>query len=630
MEKKPKGANAKQDLKAEDETLEKAMFATSTELHLQQFPVFHLTPSKLTDNCITFNETIREGGAVLNRCWSVHIQPSFGWPGEHEAEVWRAIEHIVHIRRTEGRLKNPIDTSFSEIRKYMSGKGRGGIAQKRIKQAIYCLSSTKVSTSFFYHSSTKVKAEYAFTLISSFSFWKKTLANGKQVIDRVSIELPDKIFENIQNRYTRPIDKGFRDGLEKWISKRLYELLGVKFYALQRKKKEPYRTRYSRLCALVGITRQGYLSTARRVLSRAHGELERKGFLAKVEWYAVRNDTKDWVLCYWPGARAQAEWNKTYWKEAKVPQSLVLERLPEVDAEPVWVDEIAPDETAFEAKVSSMMEPSEEPLAVDELEVMELEEEGEEVWTLKVQERKRAPTLPRKAPVVGTPVSCGSNGSGRPSGASGVAQSANWVAGSAESEGDGYEQTAMEAFEEGTGEFRKLAHLTKKERQCLSKWRECGVCREDIIEGTKDGVRKHVLKASRSGMAVDAVVSLAYVSGNVLDAAKRRQGLELLERESRNVAQERQSKELKEREESLKQELKGIGGVQMYEDFMRPLLLVDSNVGSVVFASPMQDCGTFFQRQGWMKELGRRVGCAVYVVWVVEWVQGPNWKKMIG
>lgn len=590
-------ADQKNNQKAEESTFERAIRSTSTELHLQQYPVFHLTPQRPTDNCITFSETIREGLAVIQREWSVVIHPAFGWPGEHEAEVWRAIEHIVHLRRMDGILKNPIDTSFSEIREYMSGKGMGGVDAKRIKQAIYCLSSTKIKTSFFYYSTPKLKEEYGFTVISSYSFKKKKLKNGKEVIDRISIELPAELFKNIQNNYIRPLDKGFRDELDKWISKRLYELLGVKFYAL-RKKNEPYRTRYSRLCALVGVSRQEYLSTARRILGRAHNELEFKGFLSKVEWCAIRNDSHDWVLCYWPGPRARAEWKKDYWKEVRLPEVLVVESLPEIDPEPVWVDQLAPNEATAAAQLTStFVEQPMLPFVID----------------------TSASIVDDSAQPLASPAHQPDSSNPTPS------------KHSKPSLDDAYAQTAIEAFEEGSGAFRKLGQLTKKEQECLKTWKECLVNRFDITEGTKEAVKKQIAKASRSGKPIEPIVSLAYVSGHVLDASKKRQNMERLEQDSIQKARARQSKELQDKEAWLKQEIQKQPGLlrMFYRDFLEPLILVEASQSSMILASPLKDCASFFHTQGYLKELAKLCGCPVYVSWVVEWVYGPTWKKQL-
>jgi len=108
--------------------------------------------------------------------------------------------------------------------------------------------------------------------------------------------------------YVKPIDYNYLKSLKSKIASRLYEILGVKFYGLRSKRENFICYRYSKLCQLLPITLQGYISLARQQLDPAHKELQDTGFLFDHKW---NEDTgKDWLVYYWPGQRAKKEMRK--------------------------------------------------------------------------------------------------------------------------------------------------------------------------------------------------------------------------------------------------------------------------------------------------------------------------------
>lgn len=570
---------AQQELSA---IIEKALSATTAEVHTHQYPIFHLTPNKPTDSRITYTETVRQDGETLTRKWAVSIQPYYGWPGQHEAEVWRAIEHIIHIRRLAGTLKNPLFTSFSEIRDHMSGKGHGGSAVARIKHSLGCLGSTKVESDLFYHSDTRIRAGAAFSLLASVLYYYKDLPGGRRLIDKVSIGLPEELFINIQNRHIRPLDKGFRDGLDRWIAKRLYELLGIKFFAL-RKKAEAYRTRYSRLCGLVGITQQRYLSRARQVLGRAHEELAREGFLSKVEWFAVSGEEKDWVLSYWPGDRARAEWQQEFWTEHEAPTLLLVDKLPPTDPEPAWVDELSPNETSVLAQLDSDEPPLlHEPLIPAEVEVLEgLDPVG-----------VRQPSGSRRKPL-GSPA------------LSPESPAASLELPKPSASPSSYAQAAIEAFERAIGKHRRLAKLTEAEHAALAKWEANGVTTQDIEQGIRQALLEQKRLSAQDGKRRD-VASLAYASGAVLDAAAKRQELEWLRQEAIRKVREAQTPQVKEAEVALKSHLQASVRPGIYDALFGDLLVASKEPNCFIVLVPSDELEPVYTSRA--KEFERVLG----------------------
>ena len=334
------------------DVLERALEATTNEVQLLQWPYFCISTDHIDDTEMEYSETVRAHGQEITRNWVVRCHSSFGWPGQLEANVWRSIEHIMHCQRAVGVLTNPIVTTLSEIRRYMPGKSRGGSNLKAVIKAIKCLAHTKVDADFFYDAKEKLPRNASFSLVEEWEFVPNRRPDGAQRLEKTKLFINPNVFDNIAVGYVRPLDRGFRDNLRRWLAKRLYELLGVKFYAL-RKTRNPYRTRYKRLCGLLGCKQQRKFSKAKLILGRAHCELQESGFLSKVEWYSCKDDTGDWVIHYWPGWRAMAEWSRGHFKQAEIAKPLLVEALPETEAEPKWVEELEPDESGIVVEVVS-------------------------------------------------------------------------------------------------------------------------------------------------------------------------------------------------------------------------------------------------------------------------------------
>jgi hypothetical protein len=343
----------------------------------------------------------------------------------------------------------------------------------------------------------------------------------------------------------------------------------VKFYGL-RHTGAPYRTRYSRLCGLLGTKRQRYLSDAKCILGPAHQELQEGRFLAKVEWYKVTGEKGDWLLHYWPGDRAKAEWRQDYWRRIpEVGEPVFVEEPPETEDVLVYVEEPLVDESSITVEVITDQAP-EMPLARVEV----IEEEPQ---------------------------------SSSPEGA--------------------YAAMALEAFERATGKFRKLARLSEAERRRLQQWHELGVTDSDITEGTKEALKKQVERARESGKPAREILSLAYIRGYVLDAAAKRQQLEALQRSSLEKARASQSPELRATEEALKKQLREPIGESFYRKFFQEAVLVEGGDGWLVLLTPVEAFVPMLK--AWKGVVEQFLGRAVFFAWSVEWVHGQDWRKQL-
>jgi hypothetical protein len=126
------------------------------------------------------------------------------------------------------------------------------------------------------------------------------------VAEKNYLWLSSLYLDSINDNYVKPIDYTYFQSLKNCIAKRLYELLGIKFYGLRNKREKFFRIGYLNLYRLLPITPQKHLSKAKENLNPAHNELIQTGFLAKVE-YEITKDRNSFNLLYFPGERARRE-----------------------------------------------------------------------------------------------------------------------------------------------------------------------------------------------------------------------------------------------------------------------------------------------------------------------------------
>jgi hypothetical protein len=569
------GKTPKKDTPAEkpparDPALERAIEATACELQMGQYPIFCITTAKPGETRLTYRERVWIDSQEVLKEWCIQVTSHYGWPGEHEAEVWRAIQHIAELRGRAGTLTNPIQTTLEEIREHMSSKSRGGRQRKAIVHSLKCLSNTKLESTHWYDTAQKNYDFADFSIIAGLKISERELPDGKKVIDKVYISFEPVLFENIRKRYVRPLDKGYMDTqLDRWLAKRLYELLGIKFYGL-RKKGVPYRTRYSRLCAMLGTKRQQHLSYARRVLGRAHQELQQTGFLEKIEWFPLLNVPEhDWMLRYWPGPRAKAAWKKDYWK--LVPELIepVFVEEPLVGLEPVFVEELPAqlDEGEIIAEVQTETAP-EMPLQLPLL----LEEPLQVQGAALAPPGRKSPSRASRKPQEPQEPPGAAGGLRKPQGGPEGAKTSTEPKDAPPSS---YALEAVEAFERATGKHRRLARITAAEESCLLQWRAAGVTSQDIETGTRRALAEQKKGSSEDGRRAREVVSLAYVRGAVLDAAAKRQELEWMCQEAIRKVRAAQSAEAQEAEAALKNHLKARFRPEFYAAVFDNLLVAE-------------------------------------------------------
>jgi hypothetical protein len=270
-----------------------------------------------------YKKITKEKGQIKETIWNVSANFEYGYPGPFDRGVHKAIEQIItEIVKRDGIIKNPIQFSIYDLCKRMEIKGGGNYQQ--IKNALERIQATVIkSENAFYHKGKKEWISSVFSLYDSVIFRGEQLEDGS--ITEINLLYLGNIYlQNLNFRYTKPINYTYWRSLKSKIASRLYEILGVKFYGIRNKKGCDITYKYSTLCQLLPVTPYKYISDAKRQLNFGNDELKDTGFISKFEW--SENGNKDWLISYWPGERAKEEIRRA---EAKSIDDRTGEYLPE-------------------------------------------------------------------------------------------------------------------------------------------------------------------------------------------------------------------------------------------------------------------------------------------------------------
>lgn len=477
-----------------------ALERTAMEIHVGQFPIFCLTPQKPDHTRFMFQERLELDGVEVIKTWAIQVVDYYGWPGQHEADVWRSLQHIAELRARVGLLQNPFETTLDEIRQHMSHSSHGGKQWKDILRSLMCLHNTTIETNLWYNAADKINEIASFHLIDSLNVkHRNTDDKKKKIVERIVIRFGDAMFKNLSVNYVRPLDKGFRDQLGKWISQRLYEMLGLKFYGL-RDKFIPYRTRYSRLCDLIGCKRQNHFSKAKYVLGKAHQELISKHFIEKVEWFEMNYEPHDWIIAYWPGDRAKSEWSRDYWRAFEdLIGPVIVEQFPPCEPYPAAVEQLVPDESSISSSIEFLPSPSKTVLSAPL-----------SVPPSYASKPLPPPTIPPATPSIPETA----HRTQDPKDSKPIAPK--------EFEDNTFIREVEAAFTRGTQQHRKLNRLSAAESACLAVWCADGVTPDDIEEGARAAVIMQRQRAISKGEEPLPIWSLAFIDGFVRDAQRNR------------------------------------------------------------------------------------------------------------
>ena len=298
----------------------------NSEVNLLVFPFFALSTKGLKDKTKTvYQEIIKRGNQEINLLWKVTSNSEYGYPGPFDRKVQQAISEILsEILKKEGEIKNPIPLgSLYNLCKRMN-INTGGAEYKKIKEAFKRIKTTSIeSKGTFYNKDTEQWIEDIFSLYDRVIFKGEKIVED-EISDNNYLFLGNWYLQNLNSFYIKPIDYNYLQNLKSRVASRLYEILGVKFFGLRNKREKFICYRYSKLCQLLPVTPQEYISLAKQQLNPGNNELLNTEFISKYTW--SENGKEDWLIYYWPGERAKKEMKKV---KRKSIDNRIGEYLPE-------------------------------------------------------------------------------------------------------------------------------------------------------------------------------------------------------------------------------------------------------------------------------------------------------------
>jgi hypothetical protein len=253
---------------------------------------------------IEYHRTLDRGEGREEISWRVLAHQEYGLPGPFDWELHRAIEEIINERGFP--VRNPIPFSMRELCRRMGISYAGSKTIADIKAAFLRITSTMVESKRTFYSKPKKRwLEDNFHLYERVVYRGEALPDGEAPADTNYLFLGSWYLENLNALYVTLLDTHYRRSLSVALARRLYEILGVKFYGLRDPEAPALRYAYSTLCELLPVKRHRYLSDAHRQLDAAHQELIATGFLERVEWQTTAGTPPEWYLHYVPGLQAR-------------------------------------------------------------------------------------------------------------------------------------------------------------------------------------------------------------------------------------------------------------------------------------------------------------------------------------
>jgi hypothetical protein len=300
------------------------------DVNLSRLPFFALARkrSKHLKTELIISEV--HGKDRIELLWKVAANPEYGYPNLFAKRVFRVIEYLL-VENGELPVPDYLDFSFYEIAKIL-GMEPSGKTCAEIKRALLSILFTAIETkgAFGYLDNGKRKwVEDYFHLYDRVIFAGETLDNGG-IAERNRLYFSKWYIRSLNSLYIKPFDFHYWNALKKHIAGRLYEYLSLMSFATKCK---PFRIDYHRLCKFLPLTAQRYFSQARQKMKDAHEELIETGFLKKVIWQKSKTDQRKWILIYYFGEKAKAEFKRGFADEAYRPVLLAVETVGTAEME---------------------------------------------------------------------------------------------------------------------------------------------------------------------------------------------------------------------------------------------------------------------------------------------------------
>ncbi len=269
-----------------------------SEVNLLKYPFYTLDKNRFQR--IKFEEVETKNGKTTVKSLEVSPDLKLGLPTPFDAKVFRIIEmHLYRDLKRNGKIAKCLDIGPTyQICKILRIEHQSS-NRELIKKAIKRLSLLGFLTkNIFYSDEKKHLGEASFHLFD-YKFKGEELRNG-EVADSNYI-YPSPLYKmNLETYNIKPLDFAYIRNLNSGIAFRLYELLGVKFFKIKDKKNTPIRYSYEKLCKILPLKEQKYLSYIKRQLIPALKELKETKFLKD---YILEEKGNKVFIKFYPGEK---------------------------------------------------------------------------------------------------------------------------------------------------------------------------------------------------------------------------------------------------------------------------------------------------------------------------------------
>ena len=258
------------------------------EMNLAEFPlsVIGRRPPKGVKTLV-FRDEIRDPvtGEQVPRELTVTGSDLYGLPTSVDEEV---LVGCLKLTKDDGeRVRKVRFTPYAFLEEL--GWPRDGKAYRRLSESLdrWC-SLTVISNGAYWH---KGKQQRVRDVVGVLDRWQARRRSDGSGSESAWFVWGDFIWENLEAGNIRTLDFGFWKSLKSPVSKRLFRLLDKRFYARTEVPFELSRLAYEK----VGVSRKMHTGQIKETLSKAHAELEDRGF-CRTDY--VRRGRGDWQVVY--------------------------------------------------------------------------------------------------------------------------------------------------------------------------------------------------------------------------------------------------------------------------------------------------------------------------------------------
>ncbi|PMP93419.1 MAG: hypothetical protein C0173_00795, partial [Desulfurella sp.] len=268
------------------------------EVNILKYPLFSLNERKRKTEEIKFSSRTSRNGEIIEIHWNVYPHSKYGTPTVFDKKIFMFI--IEKIENLPKPISNPIalGSTYSILKNLNLNLNVRNY--QRFANSIKRMISTKIeSVESFYSKSEKTWINDFFGLFDRAIFKGEQMPDGT-VADQTYIYLGSRLIDNINANYIKPLDMNYYNMLKKPMATRLYEILGVKFFALfqNEKSSRSIKFSYELLCDLMPVTKQKQISLIKQQFLPSLEKLKSTGFLSN---FKIENENEKVYIYFYPG-----------------------------------------------------------------------------------------------------------------------------------------------------------------------------------------------------------------------------------------------------------------------------------------------------------------------------------------